>query len=75
MDLEHELKALDQASFSDGIHFDSITGQAWINRVFQERVDELEIELFDTGALRREERRLSVILFFMFDVIDLASKD
>ena len=26
-----------------------------MNRVFQERVDEIEVELFDTGALRTEE--------------------
>ena len=56
MDLEHELRALDQASFTtDGKHFDSIEGQAWTNRVFQERVDEFEFELFDTGGLRTEE--------------------
>ena len=35
MDLEHELGAIDQArSTTDGIHFDSIEGQAWMNRVF-----------------------------------------
>ena len=29
MDLEHELRALDQARFkTDGIHFDTIEGQA-----------------------------------------------
>ena len=54
--LEHELRALNQARFAtDGIHFDSIEGQGWMNRVFQERLDELEVELFDTGALRTEE--------------------
>ena len=37
-----------------GIHFDSIEGQAWLNRVFQERLDELEAELFDTGVLMKE---------------------
>ena len=26
-----------------------------MNRVFRERLDELEVELFDTGVLRREE--------------------
>ena len=57
MDLEHEPRALDQARFTtDGIHFDSIEGPAWINRFFfQVRLDELEVELFDTGVLRREE--------------------
>ena len=39
---------------TDGIHFDSIEGQAWLNRVFQERLDELEAELFDTGVLKEE---------------------
>ena len=55
MDIEHELRAMDQASLTtDGIHFDSIEGQAWLNRVFQERLDELEAELFDTGVLKDE---------------------
>ena len=46
---------MDQASLTtDGIHFDSIEGQAWLNRVFQERFDELEVELFDTGVLKEE---------------------
>ena len=26
-----------------------------LNRVFQERLDELEVELFDTGVLKEEE--------------------
>ena len=39
---------------TDGIHFDNIEGQAWLNRVFQERLDELEVELFDTGVLTEE---------------------
>ena len=44
MDIEHELRAMDQARMTtDGIHFDSIEGQAWLNRVFQERLDELEV--------------------------------
>ena len=52
MDLEHELRALDQARFTtEGIHFDSLEGQAWTNCVFQEQLDELEVKLFDTGAL------------------------
>ena len=55
MDIEHELRAMDQARLTtDGIHFDSIEGQAWVNRVFQERLDELEAELFDTGVLKEE---------------------
>ena len=55
MDIEHELRAMDQARLTtDGIHFDSIEGQAWLNRVFQERFDELEVELFDTGVLKEE---------------------
>ena len=54
-DIEHELRAMDQASLTtDGIHFDSIEGQAWLNRVFQERLDELEVKLFDTGVLKEE---------------------
>ena len=55
MDIEHELRAMDQARLTtDGIHFDSIEGQAWLNRVFQELLDELEAELFDTGVLKEE---------------------
>ena len=55
MNIEHGLRAMDQARLTtDGIHFDSIEGQAWLNRVFQERLDELEVELFDTGVLREE---------------------
>ena len=55
MDIEHELRAMDQARLTtDGIHFDSIEGQAWLNRVFEERLDELEAELFDTGVLKEE---------------------
>ena len=55
MDIEHELRAMDQARLTtDSIHFDSIEGQAWLNRVFQERLDELEAELFDTGLLKDE---------------------
>ena len=55
MDIEHEMRAMDQARLTtDGIHFDSIEGQAWLNRVFQERLDELEVELFDTGVLTEE---------------------
>ena len=55
MDIEHELRAMDQARLTtDGIHFNSIDGQASLNRVFQERLDELEAELFDTGVLKEE---------------------
>ena len=55
MDIEHELRAMDQVRLTtDGIHFDNIEGQAWLNRVFQERLDELEVELFDTGVLKEE---------------------
>ena len=55
MDIEHELRAMDQARLTtDGIHFDNIEGQDSLNRVFQERLDELEVELFDTGVLKEE---------------------
>ena len=55
MDIEHELRTMDQARLTtDSIHFDSIEGQAWLNRVFQERLDETEVELFDTGVLKEE---------------------
>ena len=55
MDIEHELRAMDQARLTtDGIHFFKIERQAWLNRVFQERLDELEAELFDTGVLKEE---------------------
>ena len=44
MDNEHELRDMDQARLTtDGIHFDSVEGQAWLNSVFQERLDELEV--------------------------------
>ena len=56
VDIEHELRAMDQVRLAtDGIHFDSIEGQAWLNRVFQEQLDELEVELFDTGKRKEEE--------------------
>ena len=56
MDIEHELRAMDQAKLTtDGIHFDSSEGQAGLNRVFQERLDERKVELFDTGVLKKEE--------------------
>ena len=55
MDIEHEYRAMDQARLTtEGIQFDSIEGQAWLNRVFQERLDELEVELFDTVVLKEE---------------------
>ena len=56
MDNQHELRAMDQARLTiDEIYFDSIEGQAWLNRVVQERLDEMEVELFDTGVLKKEE--------------------
>ena len=40
MNIEHELRAMDQARLTtDGIQFDSIEGQAWMNRVFKEQLD------------------------------------
>ena len=55
MDIEHELRAMDHVRLTtDGIHFDSVDGQAWLNRVIQERLDKLEIEFFDTGVLKEE---------------------
>ena len=55
-DIQHELRAMDQARLTtDGIHFDCIEGQAWLSRVFQEQLDEMEVELFDTGVLKKEE--------------------
>ena len=66
MDIEHELRAMDQARLTtNGIHFDNIEGQAWLNRVFQERLDELEVELFDTGVLK-EEGALNDPVFTIF---------
>ena len=60
MDIEHELRAMDQARLTtDCIHFDSIEGQAWLNRVFQERLDEMEVELFDTRVLKRKKHRIN----------------
>ena len=42
IDIEHELRGMDQARLTtDGIHFDSIEGHPWLNRVFQERLDEM----------------------------------
>ena len=47
---------MDQARLTtDGIYFDSIEGQAWMNRVFRERLGKSEVELFDTGVLKKEE--------------------
>ena len=55
MDIENELRAMDQARLTtDGTHFDSIEGQVRLNRIFQERLDEMEVELFDTGVLKKE---------------------
>ena len=56
LDIEHELRAMDQSRLTTGgIYFDSIEGQAWMNRVFQERLGEMEVERFDTGVLKKEE--------------------
>ena len=56
MDIEHKFRSLNQARFNiDGIHFDSIEGQAWMNPVFPEQLDEIEVEVFNTRALRAEE--------------------
>ena len=56
MDIDYELRFMDQARLTtDGLHSDSIEGQAWMNRVFQERLDEMEVDLFDTGVLKKEE--------------------
>ena len=56
MDIEHELRAMDQVRLTtDGNNFDRIEGQAWMNRVFQERLDEMEVELFDIGVLKRDK--------------------
>ena len=66
MDIEHELRAMDQARLTtNGIHFDSIERHAWLNRVFQERLDKLEAELFDTGVLK-EERTASYAVITTF---------
>ena len=59
--LEHELRSLDQVRFTtDGLHFDSIEGQGWMNRVFEEQLDELEIAVFDTRAFRTEETKKKI---------------
>ena len=56
IDIEQELRAMDQVRLrTDGIHFDSIEGRAWLNRVFQERLNEMEVENFDTEVLKKEE--------------------
>ena len=56
IDIEHELRAMDQARLiTKSIHFDTIEGQDWLNRVFHERLDVMEVELFDTGVLKKEE--------------------
>ena len=63
MGIEHELRAMDQARLTtDGIHFDSIEGQAWLNRVFQERLDEQESELFDTGVLKEKGKASDAVI-------------
>ena len=56
IDIAHELRAMEQAILtSDGIHYDTIEKQALLNRVFQERLDEKKVELFDTGVLKKEK--------------------
>ena len=63
MDIEHELRAMNQARLTtDGIHFDSIEGQAWTNRLFQERLNEMQAQLFDTGVLKKEETMIEPAL-------------
>ena len=58
IDIEHELRDMDQTRLTtNGIHFDSIEGQAWLNRVFEERLDKMEVEFFDTGVLEKEETK------------------
>ena len=43
IDFEHELRAMDQARLTtDGVHFDSVEGQAWLNIVFRERLNVME---------------------------------
>ena len=47
---------MDQARLTtDEIDFDSIEGKVKMNRVFQEQLDKMESELFDTGVLEKEE--------------------
>ena len=56
IDIEHNFRAMDQASITtDGNYFDSLEGQAWMNRVFQERLDKLEVDFFHTRVLKKEE--------------------
>ena len=56
VDNEHELRAMDQVRLTtDGIHFVSVEGQIWMKRVFLERMIKMEVELFDTGVLKKEE--------------------
>ena len=55
MDLEYELRAQDQPRFTvDGIHIDTIEGQAYMNSVLQERLNELEIDWSDRGETGNE---------------------
>ena len=63
MDIEHELRAMDQSRLAtDGIHFDGMEGQAWLNRVYQARLGELEVELFDTGVLKEEGKSNDTVI-------------
>ena len=50
----YELRSLDQSKFTvNGFHFDSVKGQAWMKRVFEERLDEMEIEFSETWSSGR----------------------
>ena len=65
MGIEHKLRAMDQARLTtDGIQFDGIEGQAWLNRVFQERLGEMEVELFNMGVLKKEETTNELAISF-----------
>ena len=56
MNIEHELRAMDRTRLTTHeLHFDSLEGQAWLNRVLQERLNEMKVELFDTGVRKKEE--------------------
>ena len=56
MDIEHELRAMDQARLTtDGIHFDSIEGTGLVESSLPRTVGmSWKHELFDTGVLKEE---------------------
>ena len=54
MDLENELRQLRMTT--GGIQLVKLEGGTWMNSDFQEHLDELEVELFDTGVLVRSSR-------------------